>query len=198
MSKKILKEYYRSGAEYEFFPGLKTKEETYLDKVKSNILQIFLDLNNIGEKSFQGIKDAKKRFDSWCEDHPDELDATISLFENKGLRKEFCAEYCFYKFFNDNDLSIGKAESLTEKRKSSLEILKKNKIPLTDEERSEVIKGKATWNHGKNGQPSPAVWKSKNSKGEVVYVTNTHRAYATASTLKGAINKYHTQIKQTS
>lgn len=82
-------------------------------------------------------------------------------------------------------------------KKSHFEVLKGNKVPLTDEEREICLKAKAVWHHGINGEETPAVWKSKNSKGEVEYVTNTHRAYQTASTLKGVIKKYHDFIKST-
>ena len=75
--------------------------------------------------------------------------------------------------------------------------LKKNKKPLTDEERDTVMKAKATWHHGPNGEPTPAVWKSVDKNGKTTYVTNTHRAMATSATLKGAIKDYHTTIKDT-
>ena len=80
---------------------------------------------------------------------------------------------------------------------NELKILKQNKKPLTDEEREKVMKAKAVWHHGLNGVPSPAVWKSKRASGKVVYVTNTHRCYQVADTLDGAINKYHTIVKDT-
>jgi len=80
---------------------------------------------------------------------------------------------------------------------SDFEKLKKNKVTLTDEERAEVMKRKAVWHMGADGKASPAVWKSVNDKGEVTYVTNTHRAYNTAKTLKGAIGRYHKFIKGT-
>ena len=82
-------------------------------------------------------------------------------------------------------------------KKSSFQVLEENKIPLTDEERDICLKEKAVWHHGPNGEETPAVWKGKNSKGEIVYVTNTHRAYNTATTLKGAIKRYHDFIKST-
>lgn len=82
-------------------------------------------------------------------------------------------------------------------KKSPFEVLKANKIPLTPEERDECLKQKAVWHHGPNGEPTPAVWKGKNTSGKVVYVTNTHRAYNTAPTLKGAIKRYHDFIKST-
>ena len=75
--------------------------------------------------------------------------------------------------------------------------LKKSKVPLTPEERAEVMKRKAVWHHGPNGEETPAVWKSVDKKGKTTYVTNTHRAYNTAPTLKGAINRYHKFIKST-
>jgi len=87
---------------------------------------------------------------------------------------------------------------LIEKAQSEFETLKKNKKPLTDDERKECMDCKAVWHHGPNGEPSPAVWKSVNpDSGKTTFVTNTHRAYNTASTMKGAINKYHNFIKGT-
>lgn len=59
------------------------------------------------------------------------------------------------------------------------------------------MKANAVWHHGPNGAPSPAVWKSADSKGKPVYVTNTHRAYNKAPTLQGAIERYHAFIKDT-
>lgn len=75
--------------------------------------------------------------------------------------------------------------------------LKKNKVALEDEEHAEVMKAKAVWHHGKDGEATPAVWKSKTSKGKTTYITNTHRLYQTAPTLKGAIKKYHDVVKDT-
>ena len=86
---------------------------------------------------------------------------------------------------------------LQEKKKSEFEKLQDNKVELTKEERAEVMKKKATWNHGPGGKSSPAVWKSKDKDGKFTYITHTHRAYNTAPTLKGAIGKYHSFIKGT-
>lgn len=80
---------------------------------------------------------------------------------------------------------------------AKFEQLKKNKKPLTTEERDKVMKAKAIWHHGPNGEATPAVWKSVDKTGKVTYITNTHRAFNTASTLQGAINRYHTFIKGT-
>lgn len=80
--------------------------------------------------------------------------------------------------------------------------LKDNEIPLTPEERAECMKKKAVWNFHqiKGGKHvlTPAVWKGKDpNTGKIVYITNTHRAYNKASTLKGAIGRYHKFIKGT-
>ena len=74
--------------------------------------------------------------------------------------------------------------------------LKKHQAPLTSEELKLVMDRKAVW-HMNGGAPSPAVWKSKGKDGKVIYITNTHRAAATAPTLKGAIGKFHNFIKST-
>lgn len=91
-------------------------------------------------------------------------------------------------------------------KKSHYEVLKANKVPLTDEERKEVFKRDAVWhyadsvdpNTGKKVHKVSAIWKSVDPKtGETTYITNTHRAWNKAPTLKGAINRYHVFIKGT-
>lgn len=77
--------------------------------------------------------------------------------------------------------------------------LKKHKKPLTAEERTVCFDKKGVWHNGPGGEPTCAVWKSVNPKTKkVTYVTHTHRAYNTSSTLKGAIHKFRTFIKGTS
>jgi hypothetical protein len=84
------------------------------------------------------------------------------------------------------------------KEKMDFKTLQKNRVPLTAEERSQVMGKKAVWHHGPNGEETPAVWKSVDKKtGKVTYVTNTHRATAYAPTVEGAISKYHKFIKGT-
>ena len=85
---------------------------------------------------------------------------------------------------------------LVEKKKSEFQKLKDCQVKLTAEERAECLKKKAVW-HFNKGSPSPAVWKAIDKNGKTTYITNTHRAYNTATTLKGAIGKYHSFIKGT-
>ena len=104
------------------------------------------------------------------------------------------------EIFESNSLRL-----IVEKQ-SEYEKLKKNKVPLTDEERAECFKQDAVWHYGYSIDPNTgqkvkkicAVWKSKNPKtGETTYITNTHRAWNSAPTLKGAISRYHKFIKGT-
>jgi len=88
-------------------------------------------------------------------------------------------------------------EFLIEKTKSDFQKLKDNQVPLTPEERKEVMDRKAVWHKAPDGEESVAVWKSVNKDGKTTYVTHTHRAYNTAPTLKGAIGRFHDFIKGT-
>lgn len=84
------------------------------------------------------------------------------------------------------------------KKLASLQKLQENKVPLSDEERKKVMVFKAVWHHGKNGEATPAVWKSVDKKtNKTTYITNTHRAYNTAPTVEQAIARYHKFIKGT-
>lgn len=85
-------------------------------------------------------------------------------------------------------------EILTES--PEMKTLKKNKKPLTDDERKLVMSNDAVWHHGPKGEETPAVWKSV-INGKTWYVTNTHRAYQAKPTIKGAIKAYHDFIKST-
>lgn len=70
-----------------------------------------------------------------------------------------------------------------------MDTLKKNKKPLTKEERDVVMKAGAVWHHGPNGEETPGIWKSV-VKGKTWYVCNTHRAMLVKPTLKGAIKAF--------
>jgi hypothetical protein len=74
--------------------------------------------------------------------------------------------------------------------------LKANKVPLTPEERAEVMQAKAVWHYSHLGHATPAVWKAV-VDGKDWYCTNTHRAYNVRPTLKGAIQRFHDFVKTT-
>lgn len=76
----------------------------------------------------------------------------------------------------------------------AIKTLKDNEEPLTDEERSKVMKAKATWPFGKNGAASPAVKKSA-IRGKIYYWSTTHRCYQAAPTLKQAIKDFHETVE---
>lgn len=86
---------------------------------------------------------------------------------------------------------------LSKAAKTEFQRLKDNKIPLTDEERAEVMKKKAVWSFGINGADSPAVWKAKDGSGKLWFISNTHRAWQKRPTLKGAIKIFHDFIQGT-
>ena len=80
--------------------------------------------------------------------------------------------------------------SIIVESKYDFKVLKKNRMPLSKEERDEVMERDAVWHHGPHGEKTPAVWKTKNKAGDILYICNTHRAAQVKSTLKGAINSY--------
>lgn len=79
--------------------------------------------------------------------------------------------------------------TVAEGRSPDMKALKNNRTELDDDERKEVMRRGAVWHHGKNGKPTPAVWKSE-IRGKTYYVCNTHRAAQVKPTLKGAIRAF--------
>lgn len=168
------------------------KGNRYFDMLKTGMFQHYdspkgeLSTFNKGEEDRKRLvsnlsKEDKERYKEWLKTPDGEKSLEI---------------------FNGNCSSCGsnKTEELNEsKKKSELEKLEDNKIPLTDDERKKVMDADAVWHFSPSNKPSPAVWKSKNPKtGKITYITNSHRAYNTATTLKGAITRFHDFIKGTS
>ena len=81
------------------------------------------------------------------------------------------------------------SQQLDESKSPKMSTLKDNRVELDDDERKEVMRRKAVWHHGKNGKPTPAVWKSV-IRGKTYFVCNTHRAARVKPTLKGAIRDF--------
>lgn len=92
----------------------------------------------------------------------------------------------------------------------TLKELKDLRVELTRKEFNEIMDRKAIWHHGPNNEETPAVWKAQDVKKSIkeagrnktpeikyLYITNTHRAFATSPTLKGAISRFHNFIKGT-
>jgi hypothetical protein len=80
-------------------------------------------------------------------------------------------------------------EAICESRGPKFDTLKKNKKPLTPEEREQVMKAGAVWHHGQGGTESAAIWKSV-VNGKTWYSCHTHRCYQVRPTLKGAISAF--------
>ena len=132
---------------------------------------------------------AKEHYDEWI----GQLEFII-----KKLKKEKDKSNVSIKTYKSGYELNSRVLAKKTKSKNEYTKLEKNKVPLTDEERVLVMEREAIWNHGPNGEATPAVWKSVDKKtGDTTYITNTHRAWNKAPTLKGAINRYHRFIKST-
>lgn len=70
-----------------------------------------------------------------------------------------------------------------------METLKKNKRPLTDEERQKVMDAGAVWHFSGDEKPTPGIWKAE-VNGKTWYVCNTHRAYQAKPTLSQAFKAF--------
>ena len=87
---------------------------------------------------------------------------------------------------------MNKAEKLIQAVFEELDYkyLKKNKIPLDDDEHKAIMDAGAVWHWNGKDKPSAAVWKARMKSGEIRYGCNTHRAMVLKKTLKGAINAF--------
>jgi hypothetical protein len=80
-------------------------------------------------------------------------------------------------------------ESVCESKGPRFDTLKKNRQPLTPEERERVLAAGAVWHQAPGGEASAAIWKSV-VNGRTWYSCHTHRCYQVRSTLKGAISAF--------
>lgn len=152
------------------------------------------ELGNIASAPIKGMKNIVPKVGKFIEHHGEDIiEGAHSIVggmhnpkESKDDNMNKISEYAF----------INELEKIA--KKSHFEVLKKNKIPLSDEERKKVMDREAIWHQGPNGAPSPAVWKSVNkATGKTTFVTHTHRAFNTAPTVEGAISRFHKFIKGT-
>lgn len=168
----------------------------YKTKVKDCMVHIITGENGISEKNFSKYDEVISEVGEFFKNN-ELARRVIDEFEKNEVRPEYVAEKIYNEIFHGSKISANINES--KKRKSKFQKLEDNKIPLTDEEREKVMNADAVWHFSPGNKPSPAVWKSKDPKTKkITYVTNTHRAYNTAPTLKGAIGRYHKFIKGTS
>jgi len=83
-----------------------------------------------------------------------------------------------------------KLKNFLTERKNEFEVLKNNRINMDPEEREKAMKAGCVWHNGPGGTKVCAIWKSKDSKGNIKYICNTHRAYAVRDTLPAAIKAF--------
>lgn len=182
------------------FSFIKFPVEKYGDKVISKLIDIIITENSISEKDFKRYDEAIKEAKNIILNNEYFIKIIDECCKTK-KRHSYCAEIIFDKIPEESILI-----SESKKAKTEFQKLENNKIPLTDEERKECFRKDAVWHYGYsinpiNGKKEKkvcAVWKSKNKNGDITYITNTHRAYNTAKSLKSIINKYHNFIKGTS
>lgn len=84
---------------------------------------------------------------------------------------------------------LRRMEKTATKKQSFYDKLKAAATPLTPEERAIVMARGAVWHHGPGGAESPAIRKGA-VDGKTYYWCGTHRAWAHAPTLAGAIQKF--------
>jgi hypothetical protein len=142
------------------------------------------------------IRRIKNEFDP---NSPDDVDAAVRE-ANPDMDEDDieASDIYYYVSLRIRGFDPDNPEDIEESKGPEMDTLKDHRTTLSDEERSEVMKGKAVWHPGnKNGKPTPAVWKSV-VDGKTWYVTNTHRCYQAKTTLKGAISAFHNGVKQSS
>lgn len=186
-----------------FVAWLKSEYGDYMDKQGWNIF----DIQGSSIVSDYDLDNGESLYQVQVVDHPEEFydedgNALIGISTDQEAWDRAAR---IGIMLDDNGVVIGfdgqsflEDNLISEAKKSKFEKLKDNKISLTSEEREKVMSADAIWHHGKNGEPTPAIWKSRDKKtGKVSFVCHTHRAYQSRPTLKGAISIFHSFIKTT-
>jgi len=140
-----------------------------------------------GGKEFNGMK---FKFDKFYFEDKNDNKTTVPIEKMSRVTQSFFNEIEKTSKYNPSRIKF--------------KVYKENKIPLTEEERKKVFKSNAVWHYASSKDPNTgrkvrkvsAIWKSV-VNGKTTFGTNTHRAFNTASTLKGAINRFHGFIKGT-
>ena len=131
------------------------------------------------EKGLNTLKRFPKYYKKALENWPKDIKQSQEMIDE--LRKRS-------KKFESKPLKLESV--ILEARKSHFEVLKKNKVPLTKEERNECMRKGAVWHPGNHEEPTCAIWKSKRPNGSFVFGCNTHRAIQVKPTLAGAIQAF--------
>lgn len=161
--------------------GWDMPKETFESKVKSHLVNILMEENQISEKNFNGVDQAIREVRRFFQ-KSDNARKRLDELKSKNVRHKYAAE-CIYNEWGD--LKVIEASDINEENRSRNKKLINNKVKLTDEERAEIITKGATWDDG-----LPGIWKSVDDKGKVHYCSNTHRAMAVSTTLGAAIKKF--------
>lgn len=166
------------------YAGWTSFKETFTSRVKSLIVDIFMEEDGISEKDHtavsQTIRDVR-----WFFKYSKKARALLAELEQQDVRPRYAAEVIFRRWgelneFREDDGIVNMMEAKTERQK-----LRDDQVKLTDDERAEVIVKGAVWTDG-----TPGIWKSVDKNGNVQYCSNTHRAMAVSPTLAQAIKEF--------
>lgn len=169
--------------------GWNMPKETFESRVKSDLVNIIMEENQISEKNFNGVDQAIREVRRFFQ-HSEAARKMLEELKSKDVRHKYAAECIYNEWGNLDKMREGdgiadRKDDINEEKRSREKKLKDNKVKLTDEERAEIITKGATWRDGK-----PGIWKSVDKNGNVHYCSNTHRAMAVSTTLSAAIKKF--------
>lgn len=165
--------------------GWDVPKETFESRVKSCLVDIIMEENQISEKNFNGVDQAIREVRRFFQ-HSDAARKMLDELKMKDVRHKYAAECIYNEWGNLDKMREGDGlADINEENRSRDKKLIDNKVKLTDEERAEIITKGATWDDG-----LPGIWKSVDKNGKVHYCSNTHRAMAVSTSLEAAIKKF--------